>query len=137
MQGSNIQEEEKIMPVTKVGLNLTNIQNLTAPTFDFQNTTEAFINDIPVKANEITNGWLGLITMSALFSFLYWKLSQNSIYGGDFSYSSIRAMGLSSAIASIIGLYCINLGYFTNYYHVVIFIVITFIAVGVVWRKSQ
>lgn len=125
------------MPAQKLGLNLTAIQNLATPDFDFKNTTNEFINDIPVKANNITNGYLGIITLSGLFTFLFWKLSQKDIYGGDFSYSYLRSLGISSGICSIIGLVCLNMGYFTNYYHVVIFIVVTFISIGVVWKGEK
>lgn len=124
------------MPLQKVGLNLTNIQNVTAPSFNFQNTTQEFINDIPAKANEISGGWWGLISLSVLFSFLIWKLHQSTAEGGDYGFNGARSIGIACAICSIIGLFALNIGYFANFYHVVIFILSTFISVGVVW-KSQ
>jgi len=125
------------MPLQKVGLNLTRFENITTPTFSFKNTSEEIINDIPVKANEITGGWWGLIAMSALFSYLLWKLNQSVAEGGDYGYSTGRSIGIASAIVSIIGLFALNVGYFTNYYHVVIFIIISFISVGVVWKSQN
>ena len=124
------------MPLEKIGLNLNGLQNITAPVYNFKNTSEDFINDIPIKANEITQGYWGLISLGFLFFFLLWKLSQDLENNGSFGYSNTRAIGIASCICSIIGLYGINIGYFTNMYHVVIFIVVSFISVGIVW-KSQ
>lgn len=125
------------MPSTKIGLNLTNLQNVTAPSFDFKNTTEQFLNDIPNKANSITEGFYGLIVLSALFGWLIWKLSEMEISGGAFGYSYTRSIGIASGICSVIGLFCLNMGYFSNFYHVVIFIATTFIMAGVVWKTER
>lgn len=124
------------MALTKLGLNLTNLNNLTAPTFDIKNTTQEIIDDIPNKANSVTNGSVGIIALSGLFAFLLWKLNQEQAEGGDYGYSTSRSIGISFSICSIIGIYCLNLGYFTNFYHVALFIIGTFIMLGVVW-KSQ
>jgi len=125
------------MPLTKVGLNLTRIQNISTPSFDIKNTSTDLINDIPTKANEITGGYFGIVSLSILWAFLMWKLNQNMGGGGDYGYNSARSIGIASAICSIIGLYAINIGYFANFYHVVIFIVGTFISVGVVWKSQR
>ena len=125
------------MPITKIGLNLTAIQNITGPVFDIKNNTEDFLNDIPAKANEVTEGYLGIIVLSGLFTFLFYKISYDLNYGGDFGHSTLRAMGISSAICSIMGLISLNLGYFTNYYHVVIFILIAFLSTGAVWKAEK
>jgi len=125
------------MPLTKLGLNLSGLDDInTTINFDIKNTSQEFINDIPVKANEVSGGWWGIIALGGLFSFLIWKLNQDRADGGDYGYSTMRSIGIASAICSIIGLYALNLGYFVNYYHVVIFIVVTFISVAVV-KLSQ
>lgn len=124
------------MPIQKVGLNLTNIQNITIPTIDIKNSSEAFLADIPNKANSITNGYFGIITLSTLFFYMVYKLREDLGSGGDFGYSTSRATGIASAVCSIIGLFGINMAYFINYYHIVIFIVITFICVGIVWKNQ-
>lgn len=125
------------MPLTKIGLNVTNIENLTAPTFDIANTTEEFINDIPAKANEISQGWLGFTILMGLFFWLQWKLHQDLYSGGDFGFSIQRSLGMSCSVCSIIGLYCLNMGYFTNYYHVALFIIGSFIFAGIVWKMQR
>lgn len=125
------------MPVTKIGLNLTKLNNITAPTFDFKNNTEDFINDIPVKANEVSQGWLGSIVLWGLWVFLFWILSQDEYQGGVHGYSKTRAAGIASGICAILGIFSVNMGYFTNYYHVAIFIAITFLLTGVIWKGMR
>jgi len=124
------------MPLQKIGINISNIGNLTTPDFDLANNSQDLINDIPTKANEITGGWIGLISLSALFTFLMWKLNQDQVMAGDYGYSTARGIGLAAAVCSICGLYMLNIGYFTNFYHVTIFIVISMIATGVVYRST-
>ena len=125
------------MPLQKLGLNVTNIGNLTLPDFDIKNNTAEFLNDIPTKANEVSHGYMGLVILSAIFTFLFWKISQENFYGGDFSFSNMRSISISACICSIIGLLCLNMGYFSNYYHVVIFIVIAFLGTAAVWKAEK
>jgi len=115
---------------------LTGLDNITSPSFDLKNTSAEIINDIPVKANEITGGWWGFIALTTLFMFLMYKFQKDRADGGEYGYSSARGIGIASSICSIIGLYAINMGYFTNFYHVTIFIVISFITTGVVWKAG-
>lgn len=122
------------MPITKVGLNLSNLQNLTPPSFDINYTGEEFIEKVPEKANEITQGFLGLIILWALWIWLYWKLSISDYQAGDFGFSKLRAAGLASTVCSILGIFMINVGWFVNYYHVALFMVITLICVLAVWK---
>lgn len=125
------------MPVTKVGLNLSALENLTVPDFGLNRTASEILNDIPRKANEVTGGFYGLIVLAGLFIFLWWKLQQVEVIGGDFGYDQFRAIGMSAGVCSILGIYCLNVGLFVNFYHIVIFIVITFIMAGVVWKQSK
>lgn len=124
------------MPLQKIGINLTGLQNLTVPNFDIKNNSKDLINDIPIKANEITGGWLGIVSMGTLFTFLIYLFKKDTVAGGDFGYDTARSIGIASSIVSIIGLYMLNLGYFTNYFHVVIFIVMAFISVGIVYKNT-
>lgn len=125
------------MPVTKVGLNLTALENITVPDFGLNRTASEILEDIPRKANEVTGGFYGLIVLVVLFIFLWWKLQQVEVIGGDFGYDQFRAVGIASGVCSILGIYCLNVGLFVNFYHIVIFIVITFIMAGVVWKQSK
>ena len=124
------------MPLQKIGLNLSNLNNLSAPQFDIKNNTRDIINDIPIKANEITQGYIGLASLTTLFAFLMYTFRKDQIAEGDFGFDTARSIGIGAAICSIIGLYMINIGYFTNFYHVGMFIIIAFISTGVVYKRS-
>lgn len=125
------------MPVTKVGLNLSNLNNITAPSFDLNKTASEMLDEIPFQANAITGGFYGLIVLVPLFIFLWWKLQQVEVIGGDFGYDQFRSIGMAAGTCSILGIYCLNVGLFVNFYHIVIFIVITFIMTGVVWKQGK
>lgn len=125
------------MPAQKVGLNLSKLADAEQPSFNFQNDSAQFLADVPVKANEITGGWYGFITLAGLFFWLFWKLQQDQLAGGDFGYSNVKSIGIASAVCGIVGLYAVNFGYFVNFYHIVIFIITAFICVGVNWKSSN
>lgn len=125
------------MPLDTIGINFTAIQNMTAPDFDLKNNSADFLNDLPIKANEISGGWWGFIALAGLWTFLFWKLNQGQADGGDYGYDKARASGITSSICGIIGLYALNMGYFVNFFHVAIFIIITFISVGIVWKSGN
>lgn len=124
------------MPATKMGLDLSGMQNVTAPTFDIANTTDEFFQQIPQKANEMTGGLYGAIVLGGLFLFLYWKMTQSETAGGEYGYNPLRGLGISTSICSILGLYALNMGYFVNFYHVVIFIVISYISIALTWKSA-
>ena len=125
------------MTLNKIGLNVSNIGNINPPNFNFKNDTTEFINDIPNKANLVTNNFLGLIISTALFGYLYITFSKSENFGGDFGFSPLRSLGLSAIIVNILGLVCLNLGYFTNYYHIAIFIIIGVLSVLGVWKSNK
>lgn len=125
------------MPLQKLGLNFSNLNNITPPTFDIKNNSREFLNDIPIKANETTQGFLGLFTLVSLFFFLMWRFNQDLADGGDYAFSTYRSMGIAFGVCSIVGIFCLNVGYFTNFYHVAIFIIATFIMTGVIWKNQN
>lgn len=125
------------MPLTKLGINVSNLNNITAPTFDINFTAEQIVDEIPQRANDITGGWLGFTVLSGLFFYLYWKLQQDLYAGGDHGLSVMRSIGVASSICGIIGLYCVNMGYFVNFYHIAIFIIVSFIMAVVVWKMQR
>jgi hypothetical protein len=126
------------MPLTKIGINLTNLANITTPpTFNFGNTTQEIVDNIPKKANEVSGGWMGFGILLGLFFYLLWKFQQDLYSGGDYGFNINRAIGLSCCICSVLGIYCLNIGYFVNFYHVAIFIIIAFIELGVVWKMTR
>jgi len=125
------------MAIEKIGINFSRMDNLTAPDFNLSTTTEGLFNDIPKKANEITNGAYGLTILVTLWLFLYWKFTEKATNFADFKYGKIRGAGVASGMCGIIGLFLLSIGYFTNFYHVVIFIVITLVSTLWVWKEER
>ena len=116
--------------MNKVNLNLSALTEATPPNVSVPSTASEFVTELPAKANELTNNYFGLGIMVSLFFFLIWKLGQGKEFLNE-QYSTIRSVGISAGVVSIIGLQAISLGYFTNYYHIVIFIGI--LLVCVIW----
>jgi hypothetical protein len=117
------------MPLTKVGLNVSNIAHPNNLTLDLPSTASDYIAEIPRKANEVTGGYFGLGALITLFILLV-KLLYDEYEG--FRYSLIRSISLGSMICTIFGIYALNFGYFTEYYHVVIFFVIALVSTIIV-----
>lgn len=101
------------MAVSKIGLNLSAFNNVEPPTLDVANTTKGLFNQIPEKANEITQGWFGYGVMATMFIGLMWILGDKSPFG-DFQYDNLRAMGLSFGICSIFGMLLLNMNFINN-----------------------
>jgi hypothetical protein len=121
------------MAFEKIGLNLSALQNITAPSYsDFNISTDPtqIANQIPEKANLVTNNFLGLSIMIALFLYLVFKLGDVLGLKGQ-PFSTIRSVGISAGIVSIIGFQMIMIGYFTEFYHVIIFV--TIFLVSLLW----
>lgn len=125
------------MPITKIGINVTGFEELSTPDFNLKNESNEILADIPVKANEVTGGYYGLVVLVGLFVFLWYKLQQTSLQGGVFDYGQWRSVGMASSICAILGLFSINMGLFVNFYHVVIFVVMAFVSAGVVWKIQE
>ena len=124
------------MPIQPVGINFSALGNITAPEFNFSTTSEGFLNSMVSSANDVTNGYLGLIILLGLWIFLAWYLGDVSQFG-EFRYSFIRAGGIASAICGILGLVALNIGIFTSFYHVAIFLGITMITTMWVWIEER
>src|SRR6056297_4165055 len=112
------------MGFEKIGLNLTVLEDIpTLNISDFGISTDPSLiaNQIPAKANEVTSNYLGLGIMTALFFYLIYKLGDRLEFEGQ-EFSTLRTVGISAGIVSIIGFQMLLIGYFTEFYHVVIFI---------------
>lgn len=124
------------MPVTKIGFNATGVTNTTAPDFNISTNVSQFVNDIPLRANEYTGGFIGSIIMFGLFALLYYRISDPSQFG-EFKYSQVRSLGIASGITGVIGLVMYPLGYFTQIYFVMLFIVLFVIAFLLVIKEER
>jgi len=109
------------------GVDITGINNIEPPTF---NVSSNILADIPVKANELTGGFLGMIISLPMFVFLFVYLTDITEYGG-FRYSYIRGVGIAACMVTIMGFVALAVGFFNNYYHIVIFATIT--AISTLW----
>lgn len=124
------------MAFTKVGLNTTPLTNVNPPEINISNTTREFMNQIPAKANELTEGYLGLGIMTTLFFFLIYKLGKGQEFANE-QFSTARSVGIAGGVVSSLGMVFLLLGYFNNYYHVVIFIGILLLSTIVVWYEKR
>ncbi len=130
------------MGFEKIGLNLTVLEDIpTLNISDFGISTDPSLiaNQIPAKANEVTSNYLGLGIMTALFFYLIYKLGDRLEFEGQ-EFSTLRTVGISAGIVSIIGFQMLLIGYFTEFYHVVIFIgifMISTIWVAIEDRRSM
>jgi len=129
------------MGFEKIGLNLSVLENLQPPNISAFNVSldpTEIANQIPQRANEVTNNFFGLGVMTTLFFYLIYKLGDRLEFEGQ-DYGTLRTVGISAGIVSIIGFQMLLIGYFTNFYHLVIFIgifMISTIWVAIEDRKS-
>ena len=126
------------MAFTKVGLNLSVFNNLSVPSFQdlniSTNSTE-IIEQIPEKANQVTMNYFGLGVMVVLFFYLIYRLRDIVEQGGQ-AYSTVRSVGISAGVCALMGINLLSIGYFTDYYHVVIFMGILSVCIGWVWYED-
>ena len=111
------------MPIDKVGIDFGNLRDMQPPSFNFSNNTKDFLNDLPKKTNELTDGIWAIWVLGVLFAYLYWRLVETRIYS-DFNYSHFRGIGIASGICGVIGMFMTSLGYFIILYPTIFFIVI-------------
>ena len=116
------------MAFQKAGLNLSKLQNLTPPSysdFNLSTTGVGLINDIPDKANQVVSiggvSYLGISVMVTLFFYLVFKLGDFLELNGQ-PYSHIRTVGIAAGVVGAIGTQMVMIGYFTEFFHVVIFL---------------
>jgi len=124
------------MVFQKIGLNTTPLTEINPPSVNISNSTSTILNQIPAKANEITNNYLGLGIMTTLFFFLVYKLGKGEDFINE-QFSTARSVGISAGVVSLIGINFLALGYFKEYYHVVIYIGILLLATIVVWYEKK
>ena len=127
------------MAFTKIGLNITALQNAEPPSYadlNISNTSSGIVNQIPERANALTNGYFGLGIMITLFFYLVWKLGDILEMKSE-NFSSIRTVGISAGVVALLGNLMILIGYFTNFYHVVIFMGLTLVSVLWVWYEER
>jgi len=114
------------MAISKFGINF-DLGNITPLNISTPKSAKEWVDKIPETANRLTYNYYGLIVSLSLFLFLYWYMSDLSPFG-DFRYSKIRTLGIVSAIVSIVGMVFLYLGFFAEFFHIAIFMIICMIS---------
>jgi len=111
------------MPIDPVGLNITGIGTVTLPEFNITDNVTKFVEELPQKANEYSNNYIGLAVMVAIVFYLYYVLAD---FGSTsvFRYSQVRSIGLACGITGFIGAVMFSIGYFRQLEPVIFFIII-------------
>lgn len=122
------------MAFTKIGINFDGLQDIEPLNIETPSTAEGFIQQGIDKANEFTNGYLGLMVSSTMFLYLVYTLTDTSEFG-SFRYSYIRGIGIAASIVSIFGILALIGGIFNNFYHIVIFMTISLLAT--IWEFKE
>ena len=119
---------------TKVGIKFDNIGTVKPLNINFASNIEQFFADIPIKANQLTGGYFGVIVSTAMFFVLFYFFADQSEYS-NFRYSNVRSVGMAACVVSMLGMMFLIFGFFTEMYHIVIFMVIAMICT--IWVKIE
>jgi hypothetical protein len=122
--------------MNKIGLNLSVLNNISAPNITIPTSASEIIADLPVNANSQTNNYFGMGILVTLFFFLVWKLGRGTELLNE-QFSSIRSVGIAGGVCCMLGFQMLNLGYFTEIYHVVIFGGITLLSWIIVFLGNK
>lgn len=107
--------------IDQIGLNLSALGTIQPPTISINQTATAILNEFPANANAITGGFFPYLILGAIFIITYWYLSDKTPLG-DFKYSDLRALTLSFAITSSVGITQITIGFIESWVAVVFFL---------------
>ncbi len=102
------------MAIERIGLNFTELNNLTFSQFDTSKTATDYLTDIPNIANSSTNYWYGWGVIVSMFVILFSQLREPEQTGG-FGYDEGQAFALTSAITFIFGLLFVMVGYIQSF----------------------
>ena len=125
------------MAITKFGLNISGLDNISAPNITIPTTGKELIAEIPRKAQELVGiAFLTHIILGGFAVLMYWILSDKSPFG-EFKYSDIRAMFLASSITSVMGVVMLDIGFLNNYKSLAFYVIVTFIMYVMVLKMEN
>ena len=105
---------------TEIGINFNVFQNTSFSDFNITNQTkQQFIESIPETANNVTDGYFGIIILFVMGIWLMWMLTDSTQFG-LFRYSSIRALTITLGIMLTFGINLLQIGYMTSFVHLTI-----------------
>jgi len=123
--------------IQKVGINLSKLSEITDPNITISDSPKEILEQIPQKANELTNGFLGYGILIGLAGMLYFVLSDKTPFA-NFGYSDDRAMAITTGISSVFGLVLLQLGFITSFKAVALFTILFMITqIFVLLRESK
>lgn len=102
------------MAIDRIGLNFTELNNLSFPTFNTSKTATDYLREIPNVANASTNYWYGWGVTVLLFVISYSHLKEDEQSGG-FGYDEGQAFALTSAITFIFLLLLAMVGFVQDF----------------------
>lgn len=102
------------MTYTDIAMNLTALNNITAPVINISTDASQVFGQLIDVANTSTNNLLGMFVMLSVFIIVYLTLSDKSPLG-DFGYGDARALCIGFGIALLIGLTELASGITNNY----------------------
>ncbi len=106
----------------KVGLNITNIVNMSAPNISVPVTTPEVFAEMNTQAQSM-GIWFEVMILTALLIFFTWALSEISPFT-TFKYNYMRAVNLALGMTCLLGISYILTGFFDSYRIVAIFLVL-------------
>jgi|SRR6056297_1693777 len=124
------------MVMDKIGLNVSVLNNLTRPNVSIGGTPKEIINNFSTNANILTFNYYGLGILVTLFFFLVWKLGRGAEMINE-QFSTVRSVGIAGGVCAILGLQMLNLGFFSEFYHVVVFGGIALLSWIIVYLNSR
>src|SRR6056297_1267927 len=102
------------MAVEKMGLNFTDLKNLSFPEFNSSKSASDYLREIPQVANESTDYFLGWGMIFSMFAILYYMLKEDEQRGG-FGYDEGQSFAITSSITFIFGLLFVMVGFIHNF----------------------
>ena len=113
------------MSIDRIGLDLTALSDISAPTISINQTSQAILEQLPLTASQLTGGYFPYLIMGTMFIITWWYLSDKSPLG-DFKYSDVRALNLALGITASIGVTLISVGFIQSWM-VVVFSLLSFV----------
>ena len=108
------------MAITQIGLNLSSLANITAPSINITSDPNAIINNISMLANADSSGYLTFISLLAIVFVTFLTVTDKSGFT-EFGYSDLKGFIISLGFSVIIGLVGVLSGIFQSYKSVVFF----------------
>lgn len=111
----------------KVGLELGNLKNVTAPNITVPNSSQALWGEMVSSASSM-GLWFEIIILTSIFLVLVWALGEQSPLS-SFRYNYLRAINLALGITTAIGINLLLTGIADSFRVVAVFFMINLLSV--------